>query len=173
MCPLTSLFSSGGRTPRPAMTSQMTTIVSWRLDGFIGVMSLFHSHQVSDYKLRLSREIVNTAKCCCGRNRIRPGRTVVKGSRYGKAIRRPTLQQFSEKCRHDSGPESEAHEHSPSVVLVPAEIKSEGWATLYNRVGVVKRHVDQRKVLTFPFVEGFGVAVVLAIVCAHATNARL
>ena len=28
-----------------------------------------------------------------------------------------------------------------------------GWATLYNRVGVVKRHVDRRRVLTFPFVE--------------------
>ena len=36
----------------------------------------------------------------------------------------------------------------------PAQAKL-GRATLYNRVGVVKRHVDQRRVLVFPFVEGF------------------
>src|ERR1019366_3026676 len=35
----------------------------------------------------------------------------------------------------------------------------EMWATLYNRVGVVKRHVDRRRVLFFPFVEGFGFGV--------------
>ena len=46
------------------------------------------------------------------------------------------------------------------------------WGTLYNRVGVVKRHVDRSKVLTFPFVEGFGFAVALAFVFAHATKAR-
>jgi hypothetical protein len=50
--------------------------------------------------------------------------------------------------------------------------KSETWGTLYNRVGVVKRHVDRSKVLTFPFVEGFGFAVALAFVFAHATKAR-
>src|SRR5271157_345845 len=49
-------------------------------------------------------------------------------------------------------------------------VSSEGWATLYNRVGVVKRHVDQRRVLVFPFVEGFGVA--LGVAFAHATKAR-
>jgi branched-subunit amino acid ABC-type transport system permease component len=36
-------------------------------------------------------------------------------------------------------------------------------ATLYNLVGVVKRHVDARRVLTFLFVEGFGVAVALGV----------
>jgi hypothetical protein len=42
------------------------------------------------------------------------------------------------------------------------------WGTLYNRVGVVKRHVDRRKVWTFPFVEGFGVALGVAFCsCDH------
>ena len=44
----------------------------------------------------------------------------------------------------------------------------ETWATLYNRVGVVKRHVDRRRVFDFPFVEGFGVAVAFA----HFTKGR-
>jgi hypothetical protein len=30
---------------------------------------------------------------------------------------------------------------------------SAGWATLYNRIGVVKRHVERQRVLSFPFVE--------------------
>src|SRR3974390_3289975 len=29
------------------------------------------------------------------------------------------------------------------------------WATIYNRVGVVKRHLGRRRFLSFPFVEGF------------------
>src|SRR5258708_40281791 len=37
------------------------------------------------------------------------------------------------------------------------------YRTLYNRIGVVKRHVDPREVLTFLFVEGFGVAVALGV----------
>jgi hypothetical protein len=49
------------------------------------------------------------------------GRTVVKGSRYGEAIHRQTLQEFSEKCRHDCGPESEAHEHSGLTKGSPPE----------------------------------------------------
>ena len=40
---------------------------------------------------------------------------------------------------------------------------AKGWATLYNRVGVVKRHLDPREVLKFLFVEGFG--FVLALGC--------
>jgi hypothetical protein len=35
------------------------------------------------------------------------------------------------------------------------------WATLYNRVGVVKRHVDRRSFFVFSFVEVFAVAFVL------------
>ena len=46
------------------------------------------------------------------------------------------------------------------------------WGTLYNRVGVVKRHVDLRRVLTFLFVEGFGVALGVVLAFAHATKAR-
>jgi|SRR5882672_2085295 len=30
------------------------------------------------------------------------------------------------------------------------QFEAEAWATLYNRVGVVKRHVELAKVLTFP-----------------------
>jgi hypothetical protein len=45
------------------------------------------------------------------------------------------------------------------------------WATLYNRVGVVKRHVD-REGFDFPFVGGFGVALGVAFAFAHATKAR-
>ena len=44
------------------------------------------------------------------------------------------------------------------------------WGTLYNRVGVVKRHVDRRKVLTFP---SWKVLVLLLVLLfAHATTAR-
>jgi hypothetical protein len=46
--------------------------------------------------------------------------------------------------------------------------KAQRWATLYNRVGVVKRHVEHSKGLTFPFVEVFGFGVAFA----HATMAR-
>jgi len=56
--------------------------------------------------------------------------------------------------------------------IIGEETKTEGRATLYNRVGVVKRHVDQRRVLVFPFVEGFGVALGVAFAFAHATKAR-
>jgi hypothetical protein len=38
-----------------------------------------------------------------------------------------------------------------------------GWATLYNRVGVVKRHLDRLKVLCFPFVE---ILVLLLVFCS-------
>ena len=62
----------------------------------------------------------------------------------------------------------------PSLRKPTSRKEREKWGTLYNRVGVVKRHVDLRKVLTCPLVEGFGVAVVLAVALrAHATNARL
>jgi hypothetical protein len=40
------------------------------------------------------------------------------------------------------------------------------WGTLYNRVGIVKRHVDPRRVLTFLFVEGFGFGVALGVAFA-------
>jgi hypothetical protein len=36
-----------------------------------------------------------------------------------------------------------------------AQAGSEAWATLYNRVGVVKRHLNPRRVLTYLFVERF------------------
>src|SRR5208283_2248710 len=38
------------------------------------------------------------------------------------------------------------------------------WATLYNRVGVVKRHYDQRRFLSFPFVEDFAFVLAVAFV---------
>jgi hypothetical protein len=57
----------------------------------------------------------------------------------------------------------------PAVEL-PTRPKSRSeWATLYNRVGGVKRHVEHSKVLTFAFVEVFGFGVAFA----HATKARL
>ena len=37
----------------------------------------------------------------------------------------------------------------------PPRQRKAGWATLYNRVGVVKRHVEWRRFLSFPFVESF------------------
>src|ERR1700730_7682601 len=51
-------------------------------------------------------------------------------------------------------------------------VQAEGWATLYNRIGVVKRHVDPREVLTFLFGEGFGVCCCSWCCFAHATTAR-
>jgi hypothetical protein len=45
-------------------------------------------------------------------------------------------------------------------------VLSEGWATLYNRVGVVKRHFDLPKVFLFPLVEGFGFGVALGVAFA-------
>jgi len=90
------------------MTSRMATIVSYWLDRSISVMSLFHFHQVWDYKFRLTRELFSTAKCCRGRNQIRAGRTLVNASRYVKAIR-PNLEEFSEKYRPDFGPESDRY----------------------------------------------------------------
>jgi hypothetical protein len=52
-------------------------------------------------------------------------------------------------------------ERGTQFVVVPCDWKA--GATLYNRVGVVKGHVDPREVLTFLFVEGFGFAVALAV----------
>ncbi len=47
---------------------------------------------------------------------------------------------------------------------------AKGGAPVYNRVGVVKRHLNRRKVFDFPFVGGFGFGV--AFVFAHSTKAR-
>ena len=66
----------------------------------------------------------------------------MKGEAHGAISLPPTLREKPRRMGH------------PLYGL-----PSEGWATLYNRVGVVKRHVDQRRVLVFPFVEGFGVAL--------------
>jgi hypothetical protein len=41
---------------------------------------------------------------------------------------------------------------------------SDAWATLYNRIGVVKRHFNRPKVFSFSFVEGFEFGVAVAFV---------
>ena len=46
------------------------------------------------------------------------------------------------------------------------------WATLYNRVGVVKRHFHCRKDFSFPFVEGFAFGVAFAFALRSSTKAR-
>lgn len=47
------------------------------------------------------------------------------------------------------------------------------WATLYNRIGVVKRHVDMRKVLTFLSWKVLLLLLVLLLLFAHATTGSL
>jgi hypothetical protein len=73
-------------------------------------------------------------------------RRSVKGESHGAIRLPPTLRKKPRRI-------------GPPCVVVSAE----SWATLYNRVGVVKRHLDPRRVLTFPFVEGFGVALGVAV----------
>jgi hypothetical protein len=51
-----------------------------------------------------------------------------------------------------------------SLCLTLSQKQEERWGTLYNRVGVVKRHVDQRRFCFFSFVEGFVFAVAVASV---------
>ncbi len=95
-----------GWTNTPLLTSQTTTIVPCGLGGFISVMSL-PSCQVFHYRLKLAREVANTAECRRGRNQIPSwaGRTIVNASLYVRTIR-PLLEECSEKCRPDLGSES-------------------------------------------------------------------
>jgi hypothetical protein len=57
---------------------------------------------------------------------------------------------------------------APSCLLLVRVSRDEGWATLYNRVGVVKRHVDRRRFFGFSLRGG----VAFGFVFAHCTKAR-
>src|SRR5271157_2012029 len=53
--------------------------------------------------------------------------------------------------------------------IIPPNQKKVGWGTVYNRVGVVKRHFQRPQGFDFPFVEGFdfGVAFAFAFCSCH------
>jgi len=51
--------------------------------------------------------------------------------------------------------------------------RSKARATLYNRVGVVKRHFDRSKVLIFPFVEVLGLLLLLFLLINQGPLCRI
>ena len=85
----------------------------------------------------------------CGLRRLDAGCPVL--AFFARAGAMPPTPTGPFRCVNvpDSRPSQTARRTGhPLPMVMPT--RSKAWATLYNRVGVVKRHVDSRRVLTFP-----------------------